>query len=120
MLILKADKRNAVVINSSDDAVTINALIHDKPTHTKLATKSNLIDRHTSNVNKYVWNLFKQTKLVKLVIFLKRGKIITTRFYGLTKIHELLMPLCPIESFVNSPTCNLYRFLSHFIRPTLK
>ena len=51
--------------------------------------------------------------------FLHCSKDVTSRFYGLPKIHKASVPLRPIVSFINSPTYNLSKFLSRILSSLL-
>ena len=116
--ILKADKGNATVImNSVDYDQKINLLLNDSSTYVKLSVKSNPVTKITSNVNKFVFNLFKKEKISESEYrFLHCSIGVIPRFYGLPKIHKASVPLRPIVSFINSPTYNLSKFFfSHFI-----
>ena len=64
-----------------------------------------IVKKIKSDVNKYVWNLFKNQKLLKPnIIFLHCSKVVIPRFYGLPKLHKVSVSLRPIVSFINSPT----------------
>ena len=69
--ILKADKGNATVIMDTVEYDSkVNCLLGNDATYTKLSVKSNPINRVTSNVSKYVWNLYKFNKISKnFIIF---------------------------------------------------
>ena len=41
------------------------------------------------------------------------------RFYGLPKIHKLGIPLRPIVSLVNSPTCAISGYLARILSPVV-
>ena len=45
---------------------------------------------------------------------------VCSRIYGLPKLHKTGIPLRPIVSFVNSPTCNLSKHLCEILNPLLK
>ena len=113
-MILNADKGNAtVVMNATEYNDKINCLLSDSSVYSKLSKKSNPITKITSDVNKYVWNLFKNPKISKAEYhILHYFKGVISRFYGLPKIHKVSVPLRPIVSFINSPTYNLSKFLS--------
>ena len=117
IVILKADKGNStVVMNAQEYDDKINCLLSDSSVYTKLSKKSNPITKITSDVNKYVWNLFKNKKISKAEYhFLHCSKGVTPRFYGLPKIYKASVPLRPIVSFINSPTYNLSKFLSRIL-----
>ena len=119
IVILKADKGNStVVMNSQEYDGKINCLLSDSSVYTKLSKTLNPITKITSNVNKYVWNLFKNKKISKAEYhFLHCSKGVTPKFYGLPKIHKASVPLRPIVSFINSPTYNqsIKVFISYFI-----
>ena len=85
-----------------------------------MSKKSNPITKITSEVNKYVWNLFKNQKITKAEYhFLHCSKGVIPRFYGLPKVHKVSVPLRPIVSFINSPTYNLSKFLSRILSSLL-
>ena len=63
-VILKAAKGN-VVMNATEYNDKINCLLSDSSIYCKLSKKSNPITKITSDVNKYVWNLFKTKRIVK-------------------------------------------------------
>ena len=66
IVILKADKGNStVVMKAQEYDDKINCLLSDSSVYTKLSKKSNPITKITSDVSKYIWNLFKIKKLVK-------------------------------------------------------
>ena len=121
ILILKADKGNStVVMNAQEYDDKINCLLSDSFVYTKLSKKSNPIAKITSDVNKYVWNLFKNKKISKAEYhFLHCSKGVTPRFCGLPKIHKASVPLRPIVSFINSPTLYLSKFLSRILSSLL-
>ena len=74
----------------------------------------------TSDVNKYLWNLFKNQKINKAEYhFLNCFKGVIPRFYGLPKIHKVSVPLHPIVSLINSPTYNLSKFFSRVLSSLL-
>ena len=100
--------------NATEYNHKINCLLSDSSVYTKLSQKSNPITKITSDVNKYVWNLFKNQKISKAEYhFLHCSKGVIPRFYGLPKIHKVSVPFRrPIVSFINSPTYNLSKFLS--------
>ena len=63
IVILKADKgKSTVALNAQEYDNKINCLLSDSSVYTKLSKKSNPITKITSDVNKYVWNLFKNKK----------------------------------------------------------
>ena len=41
------------------------------------------------------------------------------RFYGLPKIHKLGIPVRPIVSFVNYPTCAISGYLTRILSPVV-
>ena len=60
IVILKADKGNATIgMNATEYNDKINCLLSDSSAYSILSKKSNPITKITSDVNKYVWNLFK-------------------------------------------------------------
>ena len=60
IVILKADKGSStVVMNAQEYNDKINCLLSDSSVYTNLSKKSYLITKITSDVNKYVWNFFK-------------------------------------------------------------
>ena len=67
IVISKADKGNfTVVMNAQEYKDKINCLLSDSFVYVELSKKSNPMTKITSNVSKYVWNLFKdKKKLVK-------------------------------------------------------
>ena len=100
-------------MHATDYNDKINCLLNDSSVYSKLSKKSNLITKITSDVNQYVWNLFKNQKITKAEYhFLHGSKGVIPRFYGLLKIHKVSVPLRPIVSFIHSPTYNLLKFLS--------
>ena len=121
IVILKADKGNATIImNATEYNDKINCLLSDNSVYSKLSKKSNTITKITSDVNKYVWNLFKNQKITKDEYhFLHCSKGVIPRFYGLPKVHKVSVPLRPIVSFINSPTYNLSKFLSRILSSLL-
>ena len=59
-------------------------------------------------LNKYVWNLFKTTKLVTLITISQDvSRDTKSRFYRLPKIYKASVPLCLVVPFVNAATNNL-------------
>ena len=81
-------------MNAQEYDDKINCLLSDSSVYTKLSKKSNPITKITSDVNKYVWNLFKNKKISKAEYhFLHCSKDVTPRFYGLPKIHKASVPL---------------------------
>ena len=100
-------------MNATECNDKINCLLSDSSVYSKLSKKSNPIIKITSDVNKYVWNLFKNQKITKAEYhFLHCSKGVIPRFYGLPKSQKVSVPLRPIVSFINSPTYNLSKFLS--------
>ena len=93
----------------------VNCLLDNDAICTKLSVKSNPINRVTSHVNKYVWNLYKCNKISKICYLLRCSKGVTSRFYGLLKISKPSVPLPPVVLFVNSPTYYLSKFLSRIL-----
>ena len=66
---------------------------------------------HLVSINTY-GTFLKIKELVKpIIIFLHCSKGVTPRLYELPKIHQASVPLRPIVSFINLPTCNLSKFL---------
>ena len=49
-------------MNAQEHNDKINCLLSDSSVYTKLSKKSKPITKITSDVNKYVWNLFKNKK----------------------------------------------------------
>ena len=121
IVILKADKGNAtVVMDATEYNDKINCLLSDSSVYSKLSKKSNSITEITFDLNKHVWNLFKNQKITKAEYhFLHCSKGVIARFYGLPKIHPKSVPLRPIVSFINSPTYNLSKFLSRILSSLL-
>ena len=118
IVILKADKGNAtVVMNATEYNDNINCLLSDSSIYRKLSKKSNPITKITSDVNKYVWNRFKNQKITKAEYhFLHCSKVVIPRFYGLPKVHRVVsVPLRFTVSFINSPTYNLSKYLSRIL-----
>ena len=52
-------------MNATEYNDKINCLLSDSAFYRKLSKKSNPIAKITSDVNKYVWNLFKNQKITK-------------------------------------------------------
>ena len=98
----------------------INCLQSDSSVYSKLSKKSNPITKITYDVNKYVWNPFKNQKITKAEYhFLHCSKGVIPRFYALPKVHKVFVPFHPIASFINSPTYNLSKFLSRILSSLL-
>ena len=121
IVILKADKANAtIVMNATEYNDEINCSLSDSSIYSKLSKKSNPITKITTDVNKYVWNLFKNQKITKAEYhFLHCSKGAISRFYGLPKVHKVSVPLRPIASFINSLTYNLSKVLSRVLSSLL-
>ena len=121
IVILKADKGNCTVIMDRPDYdQKINALLNDNDIYSKLVTKRNPLNNITKDVNDFMYqllldNMIKQDKYY----WLHCSKAAMPRFYGLPKIHKVNVPLCPIVSFVNSPTYNISKFSSKIIKPLM-
>ena len=57
-------------MNATEYIDKINCLLSDSSVYTKLSQKSNPITKITSDVNKYVWNLFKNKKISKAIFYI--------------------------------------------------
>ena len=107
-------------MHATDYNDEINCLLSDSSVYSKLSKKLNSITKITSNVDKYVWILFKNQKITKAEYhFSHCSKGVIPRFYGLPKVHKVSVPLRPIVSFINSPTYNLSKFLSRILSSLL-
>ena len=107
-----------IVMNATE--YKIICLLNNSSVYSKLSKKSNPITKITSDVNKYVWNLFKNQKNTKAEYhFLHCSKGAIPRFYGLPKVHKVSVLLRPIVSFINSPMYNLSKFLSRILTSLL-
>ena len=120
-MILKADKGNCTVImNSPDYDQKINALLNENDIYSKLVTKRNPLNNITKDVNDFIYQLLLDNKIKQNKYYwLHCSKAAVPRFYGLPKIHKVNVPLCPIVSFVNSPTYNISKFSCKIIKPLM-
>ena len=56
-------------------------------------------------LNNLVWSFVKENKItVPVYRQLKRDKSVTSKIYGLPKLHKSGIPLRPIVSFIGAPT----------------
>ena len=115
IVILPADKGNAIVVMNKEDydkkmkAILDGgdyAVLRTNPT-TKLDKKLNVMLRELweKEINKTGYDRLRATYSV------------TPQLYGLPKIHKPEVPLRPIVSSINSPTYNLAKFLTRVVSP---
>ena len=121
IVILKADKGNCTVIMDRPDYdQKIIALLNDNDIYSKLVTKRNPLNNITKDVNGFVYQLLLDNKIKQdKYYWLHCSKAVMPRFCGLPKIHKVNVPLCPIVSFVNSPSYNISKFSSIIIKPLM-
>ena len=108
-------------MNTENYEEKVNSLLSDECTYEKLPTRPNPVNQIATRNNQYVWNLYRNEKIInKCYYYLRCSNAITPRFYGLPKIHKSSVPLRPIVSFVNSLTYNLSKILSRVLSSLLK
>ena len=109
-------------MNTENYEEKMNSLLSDECTYEKLPTKPNPVNQIATRINQYVWNLYRNEKIIKkkCYYYLRCSNAITSRFYGRPKIYKSSVPLRPIVSFVNSSTYNLSKFLSRVLSSLLK
>ena len=99
-------------MNATEYNDKINCLPSHSSVYSKLSQKFNPITKITSDVNKYVWNLFKNQNITKAEYhFLHCSRSVIPKFYGLPKNNKVSVPLYPIVSFIDLPMYNLAKFL---------
>ena len=120
--ILKSDKGNAtVVMDKNDYEEKMLMLLADNKTYERIDSKVNPLKSIEKELNKLLWQLVKEEKIISLVYStLKCIKRVTPKIYGLPKVHSVNLPLRPIVAFVGSPTYNLSKFLINVLSPLLK
>ena len=77
-----------------------------------IPSNSNPISTIQKEVNQILNHFVKDQKIiVPVYYYLKCGKGVTRKIYGLPKIHKESVPLRPIVSFIGSLLYNLSKFL---------
>ena len=117
LIITRADKGNCTVILDKDDyEEKILRLLAGNNTYLQL--KRNPTKSLERNVNKYIYDLFKNDLLSQREYYLFHScDAYTPHIYGLLKVHKPGAPLRPIVSFINSPLYNLSKFFTKILSP---
>ena len=117
IIISKADKGGAVVIQDVDDYVTeANRQLNDTEYY-KLIDQD-LTPEHTTTANEAVDQLATEELISKKTAkALRTQEPKTPKFYMLPKVHKKNHPGRPIIAAVNSPTTNLARYVDHHLQP---
>ena len=118
-LVLSADKGNCVVVMDKqqyhDKALS---LLNDKSTYAVL--NSDPTSKTQRKLNKMLLDLKKAGKISDSTYkMLYSSDGLCPRFYGLPKIHKPGIPLRPIVSSVNSPTCAISGYLARILSPVV-
>ena len=117
--IINSDKGNAIVILDSNtyDKKMLDMLL-DPEVYSSISLNSNPISTIQKEVNQILNQFAKDQKIaVSVYSHLKCDKGVTSKMYGLPKIHQESDPLRPIVSFVGSPLYNLSKFLIDIFLP---
>ena len=114
IVILPADKgRATVVMERSDYSAKMLAMLGDRDTYQLMAK-----DPTTSLENRILLKRRREGRLSgKTHYHLRSSAAGVPRLYGLPKVHKPDVPLCPIVSFVSSPTYALSKFLASLLSP---
>ena len=129
--VVPADKGKAVVVmDTAEYHEKARTLLSDEDTYTKVTDKRR---NPTSRVEKELNNLLSEIKSrpsthdqnvkqidPKMYYRLHRTDVTPASFYGLPKIHKAGVPLRPITSCINAPTCNVSRHLVSILSPLLE
>ena len=117
IIISKADKGGAVVIQEVDDYVAeANRQLGDSEYYKRI--DHDLTPEHTATVNAAIDKLAAEELINK-----KTAKALhaheqkTPKFYMLPKVHKKNHPGRPIIAAINSPTTNLARYIDHHLQP---
>lgn len=117
ILVLPADKGRAmVVLDRSDYDEKIHDLLSDEQTYVVL--RRDLTQALERRMNKLLLSLKQAGTISRQLhhhLHSSDGKVPLQ--YGLPKTHKPGVPLCPIVSFLNSPTYNLSRHLVSILSP---
>ena len=117
ILISKADKGGAVVIQSTEKYIEeAYRQLNDKEFYEEQT--ADLTPKHKDIVNATIQK-FKQEGLLseKAAANLKTDEPKTARFYTLPKVHKKGNPGRPIISAINTATTNIARFVDHHLQP---
>ena len=117
ILISKADKGGAVVIQDADDYVKeANRQLGNEEFYRQV--DRDLTKEHTDIVNATI-EQFATEKLIpeKTAKALRAVEPKTPKFYTLPKVHKENHPGRPIIAAINSPTSKLARFVDHHLQP---
>ena len=117
VIISKADKGGAVVIQDIDDYITeAKRQLGDTEYYQKI--DHDLTPTHTQKVNDPISQLAAENLInEKTAKLLRPTDPKTPKFYMLPKIHKPNNPGRPIVAAINSPTTNLSRFVDHHLQP---
>ena len=117
IIISKADKGGAVVIQEVDDYVAeANRQLGDSEYYKQI--DHDLTPEHTTTVNSAVDKLASEELISrKTAKALHAHEPRTPKFYMLPKVHKKNHPGHPIIAAVNSPTTNLARYVDHHLQP---
>ena len=117
IIILKSDKGNAtVVMDRRDYESKLSIMLNDTSTYKKLNRDSSAaLER---KMNSLLLQLNRSEQIPdRLYQRLRSSSRVTSRIYGLPKVHKSDVPLRPIISFYTSPTYQLSRHLSTLLTP---
>ena len=114
---MPADKGGAtVVMDCSDYSAKMLAMLGDRDNYQLMAK-----DPTTSlenRMNSVLLKLRREGRLSgKIYYHLRSSAAGVPRLHGLPKVHKPDVPLCPIVSFVSSPTYALSKFLASLLSP---
>jgi hypothetical protein len=105
VVIKKADKGGGIaVLNTSDYVDKVSQMLNDSKVYSKLNNMDAISTKEQADI--ILLNLFRRGRITHkqfsfLTDFIPRNPI----FYGLPKLHKAGVPLRPVVSQVNGPTC---------------
>ena len=117
IIISKADKGGAVVIQDVDDYIQeANRQLGNSEFYRKV--DRDLTKEHSDQVNETI-KTFADQKLIseKAAKALRAENAKTPKFYMLPKVHKANHPGRPIIAAIDSPTSKLARFADHHLKP---
>ncbi|XP_050509003.1 uncharacterized protein LOC126886191 [Diabrotica virgifera virgifera] len=115
LLVLLSDKGNTTVLMYRDQYMELSqSLLNDDQYYRSLPRNPTIT--FTSKINKHISNL-KRSNIITDVVAkaLNNYNGIAPRFYCLPKIHKPQLSMRPIVSSINSPNCNIAKFLANIL-----
>ncbi len=116
LIILPADKGNAIVILDREEYKKVESMLDDHLTYEKI--KKDPAPSLERKMNAKLLTLNRKGSIPdRLYERLRSSNGKTPLLYGLPKVHKPEVPLRPIASFVHSPTYELSKHLSQLLSP---